>query len=415
LPEFDVIVANGVWSWISHENRAAIVNIVRRKLAAGGMFYLSYNCTPGWSAAIPLRHLMFLHANLAGSGSKGILDRVDNALNFAQRVVDTGSGYFDANPAQIERLNAIKTQDRAYVTHEYFNPDWEPMPFSQVASLLAPANVGFAVSANLLNHVDAVSLPAESRKLLDEIGHPTLRESVRDYLINEQYRKDIFVKDGRQMAGPEQQERYLAQGFVLTHAMDEFPTYAGGSQAVITVRGAVITLEEDYYQPVIAALAKNNYAPKTLRELSTDQRLRDRSLRQLITTLLILTGAGIVRPTQDADAVTAARPLCKALNAQIISRLPAAGNVVHLASPVTGGGVALTRAQILLMQALDAKRQRPEDWARYAWANFGSSVVASVMCAKPIASYEESLAALTTEANEFAAKRLPVLQALEVV
>jgi len=67
LPEFDMIVAHGVWSWISDENHATIVDIARRKLAAGGIFYIGYNCTPGWSPMMPPRHLMQLHAALAGS------------------------------------------------------------------------------------------------------------------------------------------------------------------------------------------------------------------------------------------------------------------------------------------------------------------------------------------------------------
>ena len=33
----------------------------------GGVLYLSYNSTPGWSPAMPLRHLMTPHAELAGS------------------------------------------------------------------------------------------------------------------------------------------------------------------------------------------------------------------------------------------------------------------------------------------------------------------------------------------------------------
>src|SRR5262249_8493325 len=71
LPEFDIIALHGVWTWISDENRRCIVDLMRRKLRAGGLVYISYNCFPGWAPAEPLRHLMSLHSELAASGGTG--------------------------------------------------------------------------------------------------------------------------------------------------------------------------------------------------------------------------------------------------------------------------------------------------------------------------------------------------------
>src|ERR1700730_3603397 len=150
LPEFDVIALHGIWSWISDENRGVIVDLARRKLAVGGVLYNSYNSTPGWSPAMPLRHLMTLHAELAGSDAQGITGKIDGALAFTQRVVDSGAMYFRANPAVAERLKKIKEMNKHYLAHEYFNQDWEPMPFSQVAELLSPAKSHCAASATLL-------------------------------------------------------------------------------------------------------------------------------------------------------------------------------------------------------------------------------------------------------------------------
>src|ERR1700677_1789976 len=87
LPEFDIIALHGIWSWISDESRAVIVELARRKLAVGGMLYISYNSTPGWSAAMPLRHLMTLQAELAGSDAQGRAGKIDAALAFTQKVV----------------------------------------------------------------------------------------------------------------------------------------------------------------------------------------------------------------------------------------------------------------------------------------------------------------------------------------
>ena len=52
LPDFDLIALHGVWSWVSDDNRALIVDFLRRKLAVGGVVYVSYNVQPGFSAMI---------------------------------------------------------------------------------------------------------------------------------------------------------------------------------------------------------------------------------------------------------------------------------------------------------------------------------------------------------------------------
>ena len=43
LPEFDIIGLHGIWTWISDENSRVIVDLIRRKLRAGGIVYISYN------------------------------------------------------------------------------------------------------------------------------------------------------------------------------------------------------------------------------------------------------------------------------------------------------------------------------------------------------------------------------------
>lgn len=43
LPEFDFIGLHGIWSWISDENRAVIVDFIRRKLKVGGVALLRFS------------------------------------------------------------------------------------------------------------------------------------------------------------------------------------------------------------------------------------------------------------------------------------------------------------------------------------------------------------------------------------
>ena len=49
LPDFDLMVSHGVLSWISPANRRHLVGTVAKRLKPGGLAYLSYNVTTGWT------------------------------------------------------------------------------------------------------------------------------------------------------------------------------------------------------------------------------------------------------------------------------------------------------------------------------------------------------------------------------
>src|SRR5262249_1888495 len=155
-----------------------------------------------------------------GSEVTGAIGKVDDALAFARNIADSGALYFRANPAVTARLKQISEQNRNYLAHEYFTRDWELMTFSDVAQWLDAAKLSFVASAHLLDHADAVNLTPEGQKLLAGIAHPILRQTVRDYFINQQFRRDIFVKGIRRLTRLEQLEAMCAQAFVLTMPPD---------------------------------------------------------------------------------------------------------------------------------------------------------------------------------------------------
>ena len=407
LPEFDIIALHGIWSWISDENRRVIADIARRRLAVGGLLYISYNCTPGWSAAKPLRHLMTLHAELAGQ-AQGIVPRIDAALDFAQQVVDSNALYFRANPAVAERLKAIRGQNRHYLAHEFFNADWHPVPFSDVAEHLAAAKLSFAASANLLAHIDSVNLTAAQQQMLSAITHPVLRESVRDYCENQQFRRDIFVRGPRALAPLVQAELFHGQRFVLLTPPEDVP---------LTVTGPAgeAKLQPDVYRPIISALAENGYRPKSTGELAAHPSLKALKFQHIVQALVVLTGLSHVHPVQDEAAIRAARTTTTALNAHLLERAVSSGDVAFLASPLTGGGVAVGRIPQLFLRALRRGRNTPHDWVAEVWPILEQQGQRLIKDGKSLTTTADNMTELTRQAQEFAAKRLPILEALQVM
>ena len=405
LPEFDIIALHGIWSWISDENRQIIVDLLRRKLKVGGIAYVSYNCLPGWAAAMPLRHLIMLHAELAGSEALGIVGKIDGALKFAQQVVDSGAHYFRANPAVAQHLKQIAGQDRRYLAHEYFNLDWDVMAFSDVAKTLQRAKLTFAASANLIDHVEAINLSETAHKLLAEIKQPLLYQSIRDYFVNQQFRRDIFVKGRRSLTSLERSEAFHDQAFVLVTNPDEITMKVTGSLGEVM-------LQEKIYGPIIEVLAEENLSPKTFGQLSVNRKLSAITSPHLTEAILVLIGAGYLHTAQEPTKLTNAR--CAALNGYLYERARDSDAVSFLASPITGSGIVVPRSHQLFLLAMQQGKKLPPDQAAFVWNLVSTQGQRVIKEGRPLEAPEDNLAELTRQAVEFAEKHLLKYRALGV-
>jgi hypothetical protein len=90
------------------------------------------------------------------------------------------------------------------------------------------------------------------------------------------------------------------------------------------------------------------------------------------------------------------------------------GEIGFLASPVTGGGVAVNRFQQLFLLALSSGKATPESWAQHALEILAAQGQRLLKDGKPIESLEDNLAELNHQAKLFAEKQLPILKALGV-
>ena len=230
LPGFDFIGLHGIWSWISDQNRHVLVEFIRRKLNVGGVLYVSYNTQPGWAQAMPMRHLLTQHAQTVGSDGEGVVSRIEKSLAFADRLFQMNPGYVRANSQVVERFNRLKGLNRNYLAHEYFNQDWQVMPFAEVARQLSMAKLEFGASAQMLLHVDFPNLTEAGKALLAGIEDTVLRESAFDYLINQQFRRDIFVKGRRPLPPPLQLEQIIRERFMLLTHPDDIPMKVNGAR-----------------------------------------------------------------------------------------------------------------------------------------------------------------------------------------
>ena len=404
LPEFDSIGLHGIWSWISDDNRSVIVDFIRRKLKVGGVLYISYNTQPGWAATVPLRDLLTEHAEVMGVSGKGIVSRIDEALAFADKLMAVNPAYARVNPQALERLTKLKEHDRHYLAHEYFNRDWLPMPFSRMAEWLAPAKLNFACSAYYPDHRDGLNLSTEQQALIKEIPDPMFRETVRDFCVNQQFRRDYWVKGARKLSAVDHQGALRATRVILAAARADVSLKVTGSLGEANMQEAV-------YGPILDALA--DHQVRTLGEIERAVAGKA-NLAQLQEAAIVLANSGSVLVAQDEAAIAKAKPYCARLTAHLIDKARGSKDIGFLASPVTGGGIAVNRFQQLFLMAMGQGKEEPAAWADFLWDILASQDERLLKDGKVLDTAEANLAELNKQAVEFAEKRLAVLKALHI-
>lgn len=405
LPDrFDIIALHGIYSWISAENRAYIVDFLNRKLKPGGLVYISYNCLPGWSAPAPLRRLMRMGADAsAGTTAR----KVDAGLAFLERAKSVNARYFQANPSAVERADKLGAQARNYLAHEYLNADWNLFYHADVAEELAAARLTFAGSAFPLDHIDAVSLTAEQLALVNEAPDSPTRETLRDFMVNQQFRRDLFARGSVPLLPGEANEAWLDSRFILSTVRALVPN---------TITGALgeANLQPEVYHPILDAFdgALIKKGAISLRQLLADYpdvaALGWAKVQQAVT---VLVGASHLQPCPPgAKGDNARRQSTRRLNDAIISRARHSADLQYLASPVTGAGVAVDRFEQLFLAARQAKER---DVVSFVWRILDAANQRLLKEGKALETEEENRAELASRLEKFR-QRLPVLVALGV-
>jgi len=396
-PQFDYITLHGIYSWISPESRQAIVDVIAAKLRVGGVVYISYNTLPGWAAAMPLRQLL---SDFSDGKEERSERRVEKALAFADKLREIKAGYFADSPKIGQRLDRMKTMSRAYLAHEYLNQYWTPFYFTDVARELAAAKLSFAASAHVGDHMDNVALPQPAQALLNEITDPVRRQQARDYVVNQQFRRDVFIK-GAVPINPVQRGAILgATRLALMKPKDkvslEVPFPVG-----------VCKLRPEIYNPILEQLSTG---PKTLGELV--QALAPQKIDQggIMQAAMVLVGTGDAAPALSPQQEAQRRQQTERFNMALMQRALTSGEVNYLASPVIGSGVPVARLEALMLLA----QHRKADPVRFVWQAIGSQGIRMMVEGKRLETEEENLTELAKRYEEFKTERLPLLNGLGI-
>lgn len=356
LPQFAFIGLHGIWSWVSDESRALIVDFLRRKLMTGGVVYVSYNTQPGWAAMLPVRHLMTEHARWMSAPGHTDVQQMKDALDFVGKLFELDPVVVKANPQLKPRIADLQTKAPEYLVHEYLNREWHPMPFSQLADQLQSAKLSYATSAVLQERITEIQLTPEQDAFIAQIPHGGFRESVRDMIVNQQFRRDIWVRGARKLTRAEQMRQIENMHFVLGTDAASIPTTIKGP------RGEA-SLNKDSTALLVSLLSEGD-VPARLGDLLPRLAAGGVRLEGALSLLSMLVGLGLVHPAVSATQAAASQASCDRLNRYVMERSNTRSDIGYLASPATGGAIPVPASSHAFIAAYQAGAATAQECAQ---------------------------------------------------
>ena len=240
----------------------------------------------------------------------------------------------------------------------------------------------------------------------------SLQSSAKDFILNQQFRKDYWIKGPVRLAPLERAIALRGVKVVLTIPASEITLKTTGGLGEVS-------FNESVYRPIIDFLS--DHQVRTLGEIenhcaasSGDSGPRI-TLAQITQSVILLLGTGQVALAQD-DAVTrAVKTESAALNAFLLDKAKSSNDVAYLASPTTGGGVNANRFEMLFLLAIAEGAAEPESWAESAWRVLASQGHRLINQGVTLESDQENLNELTSKAKEFEQKRLITFRTLGII
>ncbi len=402
LPSFDIIVLHGIWSWISTENQDYILDIVSHSLSAGGIVYISYNCMPGWANFTPVREFLNFHASAYNYSANTSTSKVQDAFALLKTLYEGGAQYFAANPAVENKITRMQQQSLSYIVHEYMNQSWNVQYFKDVAHQFSGAKCQFLSSARPLTQLP-VAIPEKLQTTMAGTTDTILRETIRDFVHNTQFRCDLYVKGKNVLSDDVFLQRFNELSFALLCRPEDF-SYK------VQCPLAEVECKEEVYKPLVEYLAANDFKPKSVTNIRKQAAYKNLPLPNLVEVFTVLLGAGIIHPAQKASKKL--QEQCNGLNTYLCTPSIHTVPLQFLASPVLGSAVFASQFEQAFLYARAQGQANPEEYVQATWKSYKEKGHNLTLEGK-VLEEDDALKHLHGLAETFE-KRLPLLEALGI-
>jgi hypothetical protein len=150
-------------------------------------------------------------------------------------------------------------------------------------------------------------LKPEALQLLKELADSSARETVIDYYLNRQFRRDLFVRGARELSGQEREEHLLATRFALIAPLPTYPFK-------VRLPLGELTLEQRPHETILNAWLSSRLASFSPRRMSGGSQ----AVFQAIVLAIV---ARLVAPTLDPEGEVERRKSAARFNEAVVSQL----------------------------------------------------------------------------------------------
>lgn len=340
LPDFDLVTAHGLWSWVADDVRQGLLALLQARLKPGGLAMVSYNALPGAAGALGLSRLVRQGLDSHADTAQGLAA----AGSLVQRLVAAEAQQLPPSNWRRMLSGEVPGVRLGYLLHEFSTRHWRPSFQADVAAAMDSVRCDYVGSASLAENFPHMSLSPAQRVLWDEAPDRSARELIFDLCVPRPFRRDVYVRGLRRVS---RDAVVRAMPFVLLEDTQE--------DTVLQTQQGEARLPADLMDGVRAALARG---PRSIGHL------------------LGLPGSGQVTPCELAAVLAGsacAVPLwrepgqgeawqqqvavAQRLNAVVAQRLAPhgiGGMQFGLATPLLGGGLQVSALELALAVRLAA-------------------------------------------------------------
>jgi len=268
----DYITAQGVLSWVTAPNRAALWQFAQDTLKSGGALTVGYNTMPGWGWLLTFQRLLRALAEPIPGNSTERFHAALETLRSSGSVSQDVLAHIDEDR---------KGTARDYYAHEYLNDGWEPLWSNDVGAVAAAHALQFVCNADAVRWRDDFAFTTAQRQALAAMPNRRARELTADAMLNTCFRLDVFVRSPSLALTEDARDALKLDSVWMARSSEEEAKYFFHTQA------GKIGFDNAAAHAILRTLAQG---PQSLRAVSG---LRAADLLNTIDALAV---AGLVQP-----------------------------------------------------------------------------------------------------------------------
>ena len=338
---FDYIVVHGVYSWVSPDIQASIMQLIGTSLSDTGIAYVSYNTLPGWHVRAVARDLML-----------SVVDRKtppEQQVAAAREVLSQFASGLSESSLHGEVIRAtqelLSEHEDAYWFHDFLSPENHAYTVSEFVEQATEHGLQFLAEAELGDSM-IDKIPSQLRPVVEMEVDRLRREQLIDHLSNRSFRRTLLCRAHHTLTVGPDPANMGALHFAMKGYVDGDVDLTEGTEVSFIRRdGEHIVVDNSLVKAALGTLCAAQPASVPHDELMADAEARtgitiDESLRSnLQQVLLFLHGSELIDilPSKRSVCLTVAeRPqVCRLARWDAMQGEYPITNALHSASAVT--------------------------------------------------------------------------------